>query len=397
MVKTVGTLAVSILLSSLCVSGAVAEQAQFVASESCELYQSRRKLTNPQSLTTQSNAEYTVADKATDADGVAWFYVNVKQGKSQKRWVKAACGSLAGEPIAKSTKEKSPEAAQKNQGQSLSSLARALLGGAELGGAESSAKASTGVSASAKESVRSGQEPAVKAAAYAPVRGVTGSCSTAGAFDSNLLALSWQATYCETRGHIKECKLAKRAAQKQQQQFSLHGLWPNKRSCGVDYGYCGAVKRRPSGSFCNYPSFTVDKALVPRMADAMPSMAAGGCLHRHEWWKHGSGAGSSATDFYTIAIDFLDEVNEASFVQDFVSKNVGKKVQRSAFISAFEASFGRGSAKKMSLHCDGNKLKEIRLSLPGAVTSATSLKSQLSKAANTGSGNCRSSFEIDAY
>lgn len=70
-------------------------------------------------------------------------------------------------------------------------------------------------------------------------------CDTSpGLADSHVLALSWQPAFCETYGYQNgkpEC-LTLPADSYQAQHMVLHGLWPNQRSCGINYGYCGREK-----------------------------------------------------------------------------------------------------------------------------------------------------------
>ena len=53
-------------------------------------------------------------------------------------------------------------------------------------------------------------------------------CRIGGEFDANVLALSWQSTFCELYGRRKaECHaLSQTPESSQWQHFSLHGLWP---------------------------------------------------------------------------------------------------------------------------------------------------------------------------
>jgi len=60
-----------------------------------------------------------------------------------------------------------------------------------------------------------------------------GSCSTAGNFDSYVLALTWQPGFCEHfsyKGKKPECD-AINSGKLASTNLTLHGLWPNKKSC----------------------------------------------------------------------------------------------------------------------------------------------------------------------
>ena len=67
-------------------------------------------------------------------------------------------------------------------------------------------------------------------------------CQTKELTDSNVLALSWQPTFCEKYDEEPECAV-KDPNDYVATHFSLHGLWTNKKTCRTHYGFCGKYKK----------------------------------------------------------------------------------------------------------------------------------------------------------
>jgi hypothetical protein len=80
-------------------------------------------------------------------------------------------------------------------------------------------------------------------------------CGLANQADGYVFAVSWQPAFCESKPDKAECKIDDPKVY-QATHFTLHGLWPNKSSCGTNYGYCGEVKAKPA-NFCDYPKITL--------------------------------------------------------------------------------------------------------------------------------------------
>ena len=114
------------------------------------------------------------------------------------------------------------------------------------------------------------------------------------------LALSLTPAFCETSPNKKQCsKLSEMS--NAATPLTLHGLWPENA--------------RP-GSYpesCAGPNITV--AALERDIEArrlhqfMPGIADG--LASHEWRKHGTCSGLSATSYFRAALDWTERVNVA--------------------------------------------------------------------------------------
>ena len=268
------------------------------------MYQSKAKKTNPGSVQSQQGQRYNVIEVTPTSRNSEWFRVKV-QGVRPARWIAANGGK------------------------------RSIQQG--------SASRKTNTSRSAGNS--------------------GDSCRTAGRHDANVLALTWQPAFCESKndrpGECKKLKANSFAAN----NFSLHGLWPNRRSCSKDYGFCGAV--RSKRSFCSYPSLKLISEVRSELARVMPNSAQRrGCLQHHEYWKHGSCLTTDANAYYNLPIALTDAFNKSEFVTHFMRRNIGRTVFRDNIKQTFESEFRAGSARRLQLACTGGMLIEVRLQFP---------------------------------
>ena len=101
-----------------------------------------------------------------------------------------------------------------------------------------------------------------------------------GQFDFYVLALSWSPSYCEAA----QAKAPNRAPDQQcggrPFAFIVHGLWPQYE--------------RGFPSYCQVPAPRLDRAVVGRMLDLMPSPR----LIFHEWDQHGTCSGLSPHAYF---------------------------------------------------------------------------------------------------
>ena len=223
-------------------------------------------------------------------------------------------------------------------------------------------------------------------------------CNTADTEESFLLAVSWQPAFCKNHQNKPECKVRDDNAY-QATHLTLHGLWPNKlRTCGTRYGFCGSLCKKPrKKGMCNYPEVPLSADVRQDLAEVMPSVTAGSCLERHEWWKHGPCSGWNADDYYTISARLVREFNDAG-VSNFLASHIGKQVSESNFFQVVNHHFGDGTDKTLDLACSrGGDLTEIRITLPkdiGKKTPLSNLISQSTQSATGPSSNCRGKFRI---
>ncbi|BAJ00174.1 ribonuclease T2 family protein [Shewanella violacea] len=329
----------SILISLILIfsSNAYATPAtgSFLADKSCELYQSKSKKTNPDSLHTQAGTRYAIFERLGSRQQPDWVRVKTQAKYSPMRWVSAKCGDISLD--------------------------------------------STQVQISPPKATTSKQ---------------VNTCQLAQSQDSHLLALSWQPAFCKLKGQGKpECQ-GDRSARYDSSHFTLHGLWPNKNSCGRDYGYCGKVKHKPA-HFCQYPQVSLSHDLRSRLNRVMPSAKYASCLQRHEWWKHGTCTEQDPEVYFGKAIAFTEQVNQSDFVKHFIADRIGKVVSRSELNTAFNKSFGNQAYRKLSLQCTQGSLREIQIKLPGSLSS-DSIKTLLPKTTNARKGSCGQQFLLNS-
>ncbi|WP_071190773.1 ribonuclease T2 [Trichormus sp. NMC-1] len=190
-------------------------------------------------------------------------------------------------------------------------------------------------------------------------------CPTQGCAEKYLLSLSWQSAFCETHPNKAEC-IGQTENNYDASNFTLHGLWPDKLS------YCGVpaddINSDETGNWKALPVVAVDAETNGELTEVMPGVKSN--LERHEWTKHGTCDGRDADAYYDIAVDLLKEVN-ASDVRDLFAQNIGETITLSEVKTAFERTFGQGTAASLNLKCSGtnNLATEIRLKvkrpLPG--------------------------------
>ncbi|MBK1989303.1 ribonuclease T2 [Sphaerospermopsis aphanizomenoides BCCUSP55] len=185
------------------------------------------------------------------------------------------------------------------------------------------------------------------------------SCPAKGCAEKYLLSLSWQSAFCETHPNKAECT-AQTENRYDASNFTLHGLWPDKLS------YCGVpsedIKSDETGNWKALPVVAVDVETGSELAEVMPGVVSN--LERHEWVKHGTCDGRDADAYYDIAVDLLKEVN-ASDVRDLFAQNIGETITLSEVKTAFERTFGQGTAASLNLKCssENNLATEIRIKI----------------------------------
>ena len=311
----------------------------FVATQVCPLYQSKNKLTNPNDSFSQIGAQYAIIEFLGPIDTPTWYRLKTDNRQSPERWISANCGKRQG--------------TASNNMQPVSPIT-------------TSADTST-------------------------------SCSTENRFDANLLVLNWQNAFCEIKGKNKpECSAMEQTKDDiRWLKFSLHGLWPTRASCGIQYGFCSQVKQAER-DFCRYPALALNAQTQKRLNNIMPSADFNSCLERHEWWKHGSCRDTDPNRYYTLASSLTEQFNQSTFVTEFIANHIGKQVSRQAVDTAFDASFGKQSYRRLTLQCNRGLLLEIRISLPQEITEDAMLTTLLSSANKTGKGNCPEQFYLDS-
>jgi ribonuclease T2 len=263
----------------------------FTATRSCEAFSSFAKRNNPGGVQVAAGTAYVVREiNKVDYD---WLRVEVPGAQPSLRWVQRTCGTpaLADKPAG--PRPGSPEAAG-------------------------------------------------------------GMCSIANKQDSYVLAITWQPGFCE---HVKyngkkpECD-AMNSGALPAKTLSLHGLWPNKKECGTQYGSC-------SGE-----AFALSKDTIEKVAPWMPNFFYERTFGAYEWNKHGKCQSLPPDAYFIKAVSAVRVVNDSE-VGKIVLGSVGKSFRVGEFFDRVRARYGDRVANSITLVCTQHKyLQEIRVSLP---------------------------------
>lgn len=219
------------------------------------------------------------------------------------------------------------------------------------------------------------------------------SCSTGGQADSYVFAVSWQAAFCASHQQKPECASAKPTSWAAG-NFTLHGLWPNKTSCGTNYGFCSSQPQQKN--FCAYPEPKLSADTFKQLGQVMPSAAAGSCLQRHEWYKHGTCQSTWDADAYFQTAITLTQQFNASGPAAFMRANLGKQVRASDFYAAIDQGLGNNAHQRMKFTCTNGQLVDIYINLPAAIPSQPDLRQLIGAAKPRFSSNCGDSFTVDS-
>ncbi len=215
-------------------------------------------------------------------------------------------------------------------------------------------------------------------------------CNTPDLADSYVLALSWQPAFCQDNRDKAECR-----REPVDHGISLHGLWPNKQSCGIKYGFCGDYQQvqRP---FCDYSALTLSSGTRQQLDAVMPSAKAGSCLQRHQWHKHGSCQTQWSQDqYFALASRLTHEFGQGP-VGALIRQHQGRHLDKSTLLQAIDQHYGPGSRQRTSLICKGKMLVEIRLQLPSTLSANDTLARALANATPASNDRCDSRLYIDA-
>lgn len=311
----------------------VSASGEFTATKSCQAYQSFRKKTNPGNVQLEVGKSYSILELNVP-DGTTWYRVRIDDATPQERWTYFECG----------------DANVTSQGNSSSHG-----GGGSSGG--------------------------------------SGACNTAGQGDSYVFAVSWQPAFCESHTDKPECSVTDPQSY-QAKNFTLHGLWPNKDSCGTKYGFCGkySEEQRP---FCKFDPVPMQPSTLEALGVVMPSAAYGSCLQRHEWYKHGTCQTEwDADGYFNTAMRLLKEFNDGG-LSSFMDENIGNTVSTDAFFDVVDQAFGTDAHKRLQISCQRGLLVDVLINLPATLPESSSLGDLIQQADQNFANKCGDSFRID--
>ncbi|MBF0110854.1 MAG: ribonuclease T [Magnetococcales bacterium] len=327
------------------VLAATAIEGTLLAERDCEAFVSKNNRTNPDDLRLvprQSYAAFEV-NKPTEFD---WIRVRVENAAVPERWVETSCGTLE----LKTKRAVDPAAEDQGEDETIS-----------------------------------GSCPATD-------------CNRPNQEDSFVLALSWQPAFCQTQAGMKkpECQNPTPGSSPRD-RFTLHGLWPNRKSCGTHYGYCGSVCNAPKKTggnwMCQLPALTLKPEVHDSLSAVMPSMEHQSCLERHEWFKHGTCSGLSIDDYFTLAARMTDMFNDAG-IAAFMAQCPGTTVSEENFLRVIDQHLGQGSSRKVRLSCQNGNLVEVQILLPPDLSNVTALGDEMARVKPGFASNCGGTFKV---
>lgn len=161
----------------------------------------------------------------------------------------------------------------------------------------------------------------------------------AGEFDYYVLALSWTPTWCALEGDARgseQCDASKDFG------WTLHGLWPQYHQ-----GW---------PSFCRTPERQPSRGMTNGMADIMGTSG----LAWHQWKKHGTCSGLSASSYYALSRDAYEKINRPALFRKLKDPvKVPAKVIEEAFLKENPAL----KANMLTITCKQGRIQEARVCL----------------------------------
>jgi len=196
-----------------------------------------------------------------------------------------------------------------------------------------------------------------------------------------ILAVSWQPGFCEMRPKRKECA-GQTAERYDATHFSLHGLWPMKKS------YCGVAAdiraRDKKGDWLELPQLAMAEETAAKLSIAMPGTQSG--LDRHQWLRSGTCQGGTAQDYFAVQLRLLDELN-GSAVRSLFADRLGQEVTEDEIKQAFDTSFGKGAGDRVRMRCQKagarGVITGLTIGLSGNVSASAGLSPLILAAGNT--------------
>ena len=207
------------------------------------------------------------------------------------------------------------------------------------------------------------------------------SCKIANQYDSYVLAVTWQPGFCEHasyKGQKPECK-AINSGKRKISNLTLHGLWPNRSQCGINYGYCN-----------NQNAMQLSGATVEHISPWMPNFFYQTDFGEYQWKKHGTCQARSDDDYFKTAVSLVQQV-DASIIGRYIKENIGQTISTELFRNTLISSLGVNATNKLQLSCSkGRYLQEIRLKLSKDFEQYATLTDKLNVAPASGPfrGNC---------
>jgi ribonuclease T2 len=195
-----------------------------------------------------------------------------------------------------------------------------------------------------------------------------------------LLAVSWQAAFCQTHKEKAECK-SQTPDRFDAINFSLHGLWPqpqNNAYCGVS-DTVKAIDRNKRWHLL--PETMVNADTRTDMEKLMPGVASN--LDRHEWIKHGTCYQATPEEYFSESLMLIEQINNSP-VRELFANNIGQSISAEEIRNKFDEAFGEGAGAKVNVKCDGKLITEFWVNLKGEITANSQLADLMLSAPSAG-------------
>jgi ribonuclease T2 len=180
---------------------------------------------------------------------------------------------------------------------------------------------------------------AVLAVALLAGTGSAGAAGSPGAFDYYVLALSWNAAWCETEGAGQG---APQCDPDRDIGFVLHGLWPQYEDGWPQH--CETGSRDPT------------RAETAAMADIMGSAG----LAWHAWKKHGRCSGLDPARYFALSRAAWEQVTRPPILRRI---RLPRRVAPAAIERAFVEANPGLSPEAVTVACKGRMFSEVRICL----------------------------------
>ena len=167
-----------------------------------------------------------------------------------------------------------------------------------------------------------------------------GSLPQGDGYDFFVLSLSWSPSHCEIEGDRASRQQCGRNAD---HAFIVHGLWPQFERGWPEFCDSSEPQRVPD-------------AIVRQMADIMPS----GGLVGHQWRKHGSCAGLSQSDYFSLVRAAWERV---AIPAQFDDPDQRITTSPDEVETAFIAVNAGMQADGIAITCEGRLISEARICL----------------------------------
>ena len=161
----------------------------------------------------------------------------------------------------------------------------------------------------------------------------------AGKFDYYVLSLSWSPNWCAIEG---DARRSDQCDDRHDHGWILHGLWPQYHR--------------------GYPSFcrTAERPPSRGMTAAMSDIMGNGGLAWHQWKKHGTCSGLSASDYYALSRRAYEQVNRPAL---FRKLDRPVKLPATVVEQAFLEANPTWTKSMLTITCKQGHIQEARLCL----------------------------------